>query len=293
MKRTALFLAINLAVVLVLSVSMPLLGGEPFLNEQGLNFQILLVFTAVTGFGGVFVSLALSRWSATSSAGARLVRMPEEIWPIHTLARPDPGASIRMPAVAVYDPPEGNGLATGMTKNHSLVAVSTGLLQRMPPGEVEWVLAHKMSHAAKGDRVTSALIQGVVSTFVLVLSPIIRNLVDRVVLRTEQGNGPVLYITRFLGELVRGILATLIRMWHPHPLGRHAGAGGAARARRPNLIDALKHLGNMHPLPLPDKMGAFGTAGSLDHALKRLFMTQPPWAKPIAALEAARQGGHG
>jgi heat shock protein HtpX len=293
MKRIVLFLATNLAIVLVLSVTMRLLGVEPYLNEQGLNLQALLIFAAVMGFGGAFISLAISKWTAKMSVGAQVITDPrsqEELWLVQTVARQAQAAGIKMPEVAIYDSPEVNAFATGMSKNSSLVAVSTGLLRGMTKEEAEAVLAHEVSHAANGDMVTMALIQGVVNTFVMFLSRVIGHTVDRVVFKNEQGHGPAFFVTMIIAELVLGILASIIVMWFSRQREFRADAGGASLAGRRNMINALKRLGSLHPAPLPDKMAAFGIAGGGGGGLKRLFMTHPPIEERIAALEGAEQG---
>ena len=291
MKRIVLFLATNLAIVLVLSVTMRLLGVEPYLNERGLNLQALLIFAAVMGFGGSFISLAISKWTAKKSVGARVIDSPrtqEEIWLVETVRRQAQAAGIKMPEVAVYDSPEVNAFATGMSKNSSLVAVSTGLLRSMTREEAEAVLAHEVSHAANGDMVTMALIQGVVNTFVMFLSRVIGHVVDRVVFKTERGHGPAFFVTMIVAELVLGILASIIVMWFSRQREFRADAGGASLAGREAMISALMRLGSLHPAPLPDKMAAFGIAGGMGGGLKRLFMTHPPIEERIAALKAAR-----
>jgi heat shock protein HtpX len=291
MKRIVLFLATNLAIVLVLSITMRLLGVEPYLNEQGLNLNALLIFAAVMGFGGAFISLAISKWTAKMSVGAKVITDPRsqaELWLVQTVARQAQAAGIKMPEVAIYDSPEVNAFATGMSKNSSLVAVSTGLLQKMTQEEAEAVLGHEVSHAANGDMVTMALIQGVINTFVMFLSRVIGHVVDRVVFKTERGHGPAFFVTMIAAELVLGILASIIVFWFSRQREFRADRGGASLAGRRNMINALKRLGSLHPAPLPDKMAAFGIAGGVGGGLKRLFMTHPPIEERIAALEAGR-----
>ena len=294
MKRIVLFLATNLAIVLVLSVTMRLLGVEPYLNEQGLNLQALLIFAAVMGFGGAFISLAISKWTAKMSVGARVITDPrsqEELWLVQTVARQAQMAGIKMPEVAIWDSPEVNAFATGMTKNSSLVAVSTGLLRSMTKEEAEAVLGHEIAHAANGDMVTMALIQGVVNTFVMFLSRVIGHTVDRVVFKNERGHGPAFFVTMIIAEVILGILASIIVMWFSRQREFRADIGGAHLAGRRNMINALKRLQSAHAQPLPDKMAAFGIAGGKAGGFKRLFMTHPPLEERIAALEAAdRQG---
>ena len=291
MKRIVLFLATNLAIVLVLSITMRLLGVEPYLNAQGLNLNSLLIFAAVMGFGGSFISLALSKWTAKMSVGAQVIETPgtsEEFWLVETVRRQAQAAGIGMPEVATYDSPEVNAFATGMNKNHALVAVSTGLLRNMSRDEAEAVLGHEISHVANGDMVTLALIQGVVNTFVMFLSRVIGHLVDRVVFKTERGHGPAFFVTMIVAELVLGILASIIVMWFSRQREFRADRGGASLAGRQKMIAALQALQRAHPAPLPDKMAAFGIAGGMGGGLKRLFMTHPPLEERIAALQAGQ-----
>jgi heat shock protein HtpX len=289
MKRIFLFLATNMAIVLVLSVTMRLLGVEPYLNAQGLNLQALLVFAAVMGFGGAFISLAISKWTAKKATGAQVITDPrtqEELWLVQTVARQAQAAGIKMPEVAIFDSPEVNAFATGMTKNSSLVAVSTGLLRNMTREEAEAVLGHEVAHAANGDMVTMALIQGVVNTFVMFLSRVIGHTVDRVVFKNENGHGPAFFVTMIVAELVLGLLASIIVMWFSRQREFRADQGGASLAGRQAMINALKRLQAVHdPQPLPDKMAAFGISGGGGGSLKRLFMTHPPLEERIAALE--------
>ena len=292
MKRIALFLATNLAIVLVLSLSLRLLGVEPYLNEQGLNLNALLIFAAVFGFGGSFISLAISKWSAKRMMGAQVIEAPRtqtERWLVETVQRQAQAAGIGMPEVAIFDSPQVNAFATGMNKNNALVAVSSGLLQAMNKAEAEAVLAHEVSHVANGDMVTLALIQGVVNTFVIFLSRVIGHTVDRVVFKTERGHGPAFFVTYIVAELVLGILASIIVMWFSRQREFRADAGGAQLAGRGNMIAALERLSlaSGQP-PLPDKIAAFGVAGAQGLGIKRLFMTHPPLAERIAALRQAQ-----
>jgi len=290
MKRIVLFLATNLAIVLVLSISMRLLGVEPYLNEQGLNLGSLLIFAAVMGFGGALISLAMSKWMAKKSVGAQVIstpRTPTEQWLVQTVARQAQAAGIKMPEVAIWESPDVNAFATGMSKNSSLIAVSTGLLQKMTREEAEAVLGHEMAHVANGDMVTLALIQGVVNTFVLFLSRVIGHTVDRVIFRTENGHGPAFWVTVIIADLVLGILASIIVMWFSRQREFRADTGGARLAGRGAMIAALERLASLHPQPLPDKMAAFGIAGGGAGGIKRLLMTHPPLAERIAALRGA------
>ena len=292
MKRTFLFLATNMAIVLVLSITMRLLGVEPYLNDQGLNLSSLLIFAAVFGMGGSFISLAISKWSAKRMVGAQVIETPttpDEIWLVNTVRAQAQAAGIGMPEVAIYDSPDVNAFATGMNKNNALVAVSSGLLRAMSRAEAEAVLGHEVSHVANGDMVTLALIQGVVNTFVMFLSRVIGHVVDRVVFKTERGHGPAFYVTMIVAELVLGLLASMIVMWFSRRREFRADHGGATLAGRQKMIAALQALQRQHAGPLPDKMAAFGIAGGMGSGLKRLLMTHPPLEERIAALQAANQ----
>jgi heat shock protein HtpX len=292
-KRVILFLATNLAIVLVLSVSLRLLGVERILDEQGIDLDLraLLVFAALFGMGGSFISLALSKWSAKRLTGARTLAAAAgeaEAWLLDVVRRHAQAAGIGTPEVAVYDSPEPNAFATGARKNRALVAVSTGLLQRMRREEVEAVLAHEVSHVANGDMITLALIQGVVNTFVIFLSRVIGHVVDRVVFRTERGHGPAFWITTIVAELVIGILASLIVFSFSRRREFRADAGGARLAGRERMVGALERLKATAGLTtLPDRMAAFGISGSAGRGIRRLFMTHPPIDERIARLKTA------
>jgi len=293
MKRVLLFLATNLAIIVVLSITLRILGVERILDEQGvgLDFDSLLVFAAVFGMGGAFLSLAMSKWTAKRMTGAQVIeqpRTPTEIWLVETVRRQAKQAGIGMPEVAIYDSPEVNAFATGMSKNNALVAVSTGLLRNMTQEEAEAVLGHEVSHIANGDMVTLALIQGVVNTFVIFLSRVIGHFVDRVIFKTEREHGPAFWITTIIAEVVLGILASLIVFWFSRQREFRADRGGANLAGRDKMIAALERLARVHTEPLPDQMAAFGIAGGIGHGLKRLFMTHPPLEERIAALKAGR-----
>ncbi len=288
MKRVVLFLATNLAILLVLSVSMRVLGVEPWLNQQGLNLGALLVFAAMMGFGGSLISLAVSKWMAKKTMGVRVIEAPSnaiETWLVDTVRKYARQAGIGMPEVGIYDAPDANAFATGMSRNKALIAVSTGLVQQMTREEAEAVLGHEVAHAANGDMVTLALIQGVVNTFVLFLSRVIGHTVDRVIFRTENGHGPAFWVTVIIADLVLGVLAAIIVMWFSRQREFRADQGGAGLAGRDNMIAALERLRGLHPQPLPDKLAAFGIAGG-GGGLKRLFITHPPLEDRIAALKA-------
>ncbi len=290
MSRILLFLGTNIAILVVLSVVMRLLGIESLLNEQGteLNLQALLIFSAVVGFAGSFISLALSKWSAKRLTGARVIATPgnaKESWLVNTVKRQAEVAGIGMPEVAIYDAPDVNAFATGANRNKALVAVSTGLLNQLGQQEVEAVLGHEVSHVANGDMVTLALIQGVVNTFVVFLSRVVGFLVDRLIFRTQRGYGPGFFIASIVAQIVLGILASTIVMWFSRRREFRADRGGARLAGRENMISALEQLRRAHqPSALPESMQAFGISSSRASGFKRLFMSHPPLEERIAAL---------
>jgi heat shock protein HtpX len=291
MKRTLLFLLTNFAILLVASATLRLLGVEPWLNEQGINFNSLLIFGAVLGFGGAFLSLAISKWMARRMMGVQLIGQPKnepETWLLETVRRQAQAAGIGMPEVGYFESPTPNAFATGARRDKALVAVSTGLLQRMSRPEVEAVLGHEVSHVANGDMVTLTLIQGVVNTFVFVASRLIGNIVDRVVFRNEHGRGPAFWITTIVAELVLAFLATMVVMWFSRQRVFRADRGGARLAGRQNMIGALEALGRGRTESLPDKMAAFGINGGKGQGIRRLFMSHPPLEERIAALRAAQ-----
>lgn len=292
MKRVLLFLVTNIAVMVVLSIVLSVLGFEGYLDQQGvdLNLQSLLVFSAVFGMGGAFISLLISKWSAKRMTGAKVIEQPRtemESWLVGTVRRQAQQAGIGMPEVAIYPGQEINAFATGASKNKSLVAVSEGLLHQMTRDEAEAVLGHEISHVANGDMITLTLIQGVVNTFVIFFSRVIGHIVDRVVFKTERGHGPAFYVTMILAQIVFGILASAIVMWFSRQREFRADDGGAYLAGRGKMIAALEKLKRQHnPAELPDQLAAFGIAGGLGSGMKRLFMSHPPLEERIAALKA-------
>jgi heat shock protein HtpX len=293
MKRVMLFLATNLAILVVLSITLRLLGVERILDDRGvdLDLRTLLVFSAVFGMGGSFLSLAVSKWTAKRFTGAQVIERastPTEEWLVETVRRQAQAAGIGMPEVAVFDSPAPNAFATGARRNHALVAVSTGLLQRMRREEVEAVLGHEVSHVANGDMITLALIQGVVNTFVIFLSRVIGHVVDRVVFKTERGHGPAFWITAIVAQLVLGILASLIVFWFSRQREFRADSGGARLAGRERMIGALERLRPSYGREaLPDQLAAFGISGATKRGLARLFTTHPPIDERIERLRRA------
>jgi heat shock protein HtpX len=290
MKRILYFLATNLAIVFVLSITMRILGVEPYLNANGLDLSNLLAFSAIMGFGGAFISLAISKWTAKRMSGAVVIeepRTPTEIWLVKTVRQQADAVGIKMPEVAIFDTPEVNAFATGMTKNSSLVAVSSGLLNTMTRDEAEAVLAHEVSHIANGDMVTLTLIQGVVNTFVMFLSRVIGYVVDKVVFKTERGTGPAFFITMMIAQFVLGILASMIVMWFSRQREFRADAGAAKLSSKNKMIAALQRLQAQHePSALPEQMAAFGISGK--GGLSKLFASHPGLDERIAALREAQ-----
>jgi heat shock protein HtpX len=292
MKRIMLFVGTNLAVLLVLSMTMRLLGIESLLDEQGvgLDMNALLIYAAVIGFSGSFISLLISKWTAKRLTGAQVIEQPKndtERWLLSTVTRLAKQANIGMPEVAVYNSPQPNAFATGANKNKALVAVSSGLMQSMTQDEVEAVLAHEVSHIANGDMITMALIQGVVNTFVIVLSRVIGHAVDRTIFKTERGHGPAFWITSIIAELVLAFLASIIVMWFSRQREYRADAGAASLVGAPKMIAALQRLAGTANEPLPDQLHAFGISGGRG-GLSALLMTHPPLEERINALRGLR-----
>ena len=291
MKRILLFLVTNIAVMVVLSIVLRLLGVDRILDESGtgLNMYNLLIFAAIFGFGGSFISLAMSKWMAKRMMGAEVITNPRsdaETWLVNTVKKHAQMANIGMPEVAVFDSPSPNAFATGMNKNNALVAVSTGLLRAMNREEVEAVIGHEISHVANGDMVTLSLIQGVVNTFVIFLSRIVGHFVDRVILKNEEGHGLGFFITTIIAQIVFGILASVVVMWFSRQREYRADIGGAKLAGRQNMISALEKLMKSTGEPLPDQMSAFGINGKPSgNGLKLLFMSHPPLEDRIEALK--------
>ena len=290
LKRIALFLATNLAVILVLSVVLRLLGVDRILDESGagINYEALLVLSLVIGFGGSFISLAMSKWMAKRSTGAQVITQPRnevEAWLLSVVERQARQAGIETPEVAIYQAPDMNAFATGARRNAALVAVSTGLLQGMPRDEVEAVLAHEVSHVANGDMVTLTLVQGVVNTFVIFLSRIVGHFIDRAVFRNEQGYGVGYFISVLVAQLVLGILASTIVMWVSRQREFRADAGSAELNGTQPMVNALKRLAAGRPAELPESLEAFGISGSKRHGIQKLFMSHPPIDERIEALQ--------
>ena len=290
--RVGLFLATNFAILMVLGVSMQVLGIDAYLADGGLNLSGLLFISAVIGFAGSFISLAMSKSMAKRSMGVRIIEQPrsaEERWLVETVQRQARQAGIGMPEVGIFDSPQPNAFATGMKRNAALVAVSTGLLHHMRPDEVEAVLGHEVSHVANGDMVTMGLLQGVLNTFVIFFSRIIGMLIDRVVFKIERGYGPGYWIGSIFAQVILGILASIIAAWYSRRREYRADAGGAALAGREKMVAALQRLqAGRVTEDLPGQLAAFGIAGGIGQGLAKLLATHPPLEVRIAALQRGR-----
>ena len=280
-KRMFLFLATNMAVLALVSIVMSILGVD---SQQ---FGGLLVMAALFGFGGSFVSLLMSKWIAKRTTGAQLIATPRneaEQWLVSTVRRQAEAAGIGMPEVAVYDAPEINAFATGANRNNALVAVSTGLLRNMTRDEAEAVLGHEVAHVANGDMVTMALLQGVLNTFVIVLSRLVGRAIDGY-LGNRDGYGIGYYLSVFVLDMVFGLFASMIAMWFSRHREFRADAGGAALAGKHKMIAALERLAQNHGhSSLPKQVAAFGISGGVGHGLRRLMMSHPPLEERIIAL---------
>jgi heat shock protein HtpX len=291
--RIILFLATNLAVVLVASVTLQLLGFTGIQTANGtLDLQALLVFCAIIGFGGSIISLLLSKWMAKRSTGAQVIESPRtetERWLLATVERQAKAAGIGMPEVAIFPSNQPNAFATGASRNSALVAVSTGLLQHMNRDEVEAVLGHEIGHVANGDMITLTLIQGVVNTFVMFFARIIGSFVDRVIFKNEDGHGIGFFVVTLVAEIVLGILASMIVAWFSRRREFRADVAGANLASRQAMISALDRLriASGQPSELPDTMTAFGISGGLQQGLRALFASHPPLEVRIQALRDA------
>ncbi len=293
MTRILLFLATNLAIVLLIGVTFQILGIDGLLASNGVDMNLngLLVMSAVIGFGGSIISLFISKWMAKRSMGVTVIDQPStasEQWLFQTVQMQAQRAGIGMPEVGIFDTPDPNAFATGWNRNNALVAVSTGLMQQMNHDEVEAVLAHEISHIANGDMVTMTLIQGVVNTFVVFFSRVIGHFIDRVILKNQRGYGPGYYIGSIVAQVVLGMLANTIVMAFSRWREYRADAGGAKLAGRHKMISALQRLQQAHePQDLPDQFAAFGIAGGLGSGIKKLFMSHPPLSERIEALRRA------
>lgn len=290
--RVGLFLVTNIAVLFVLSISMRLLGIDQMLAARDIGMQMngLLIMAAIIGFGGSFISLAISKWMAKRSMGVQIIEKPQnniETWLLATVTRQARQAGIGMPEVGIFNSPVPNAFATGMSRHNALVAVSSGLLQAMNQDEVEAVLGHEVSHVANGDMVTMGLLQGVLNTFVIFLSRVIGTAVDRIVFRNERGFGIGYWVVSIVAELVLGIFAAMITSWFSRRREFRADAGGAGLAGKQKMINALRRLqmAQRQENDMPGELAAFGINGGLKHGMERLLMSHPPLEKRIQALQ--------
>jgi heat shock protein HtpX len=292
MKRIALLIATNLAVVLLLSAVIQIFGLDNYLTRRGLNYESLIIFAAVFGFGGAFFSLAISKWMAKRAMGVQVITQPAseaERWLVAAVRGHAEKAGIGMPEVGVFESPEPNAFATGANKNAALVAVSTGLLRSMRRDEVEAVLGHEVAHVANGDMVTLTLIQGVLNTFVFFLARVIGSLVDgflRGNSNEQRGPGIGYFVIVMVSEMVLALFASMIVAWFSRRREFRADAGGAYLAGTGAMIGALQALKAAHsPSRMPGQLQAFGINGGIAQGLRKLFMSHPPLDERIAALE--------
>ena len=291
MMRILLFLATNVAIMVVISIVFSVFGIGSTLQANGvdLNLNALLVMSAIIGMTGSIISLAISKWSAKRAINVHVIENPQnqtEQWLVSLVAKQAKEAGIGMPEVGIFQTPEPNAFATGMSRNNALVAVSTGLLQAMSADEVEAVVGHEISHVANGDMITMALMQGVVNTFVYFFASIIGHFVDRVLLKNEEGHGMGYYITQMIAQVALSFLASMLVMWFSRYREFHADAGGAKLAGKEKMIGALRALQRAHSQEdLPGQLAAFGINGA---SAQKLFMSHPPLEERIAALQNQR-----
>jgi len=290
MQRIFLFLLTNIAIMVILSITLRVLGVESLLAQNGsdLNLNSLVIFSGIFGFGGAFISLAISKWMAKRMTGAKVIENPSnnvEKWLLDTVEKQSKIVGIKMPEVAIFPSPQMNAFATGASKNKALVAVSQGLLDSMTQGEIEAVVGHEMSHVANGDMVTLTLIQGVVNTFVIFFSRVIGHVVDRVILKNQRGHGIGYFVTTIFAQIILSILASVIVMYFSRKREYVADTGGADLAGHQNMINALKRLGQKEPEALPEQLAAFGIGEKPKTGWRELWSSHPPLKDRIKALE--------
>ena len=290
MQRIFLFLLTNIAIMVILSITLRILGVESLLAQNGsdLNLNALVIFSGIFGFGGAFISLAISKWMAKRMTGAIVIESPSnnvEKWLLEIVAKQSKIVGIKMPEVAIFPSPQMNAFATGASKNKALVAVSQGLLDSMTQGEIEAVVGHEMSHVANGDMVTLTLIQGVVNTFVIFFSRVIGHVVDRVILKNQRGHGIGYFVTTIFAQIILSILASVIVMYFSRKREYVADTGGADLAGHQNMINALKRLGQKEPEALPEQLAAFGIGEKPKTGWRELWSSHPPLEDRIKALE--------
>ncbi len=291
MQRIGLFLLTNMAVLLVASVTLNLLGVGSYMTAQGLNFGALLVFCFIFGMAGSIISLLLSKFMAKRGMGVQIIEQAQnrdQQWLLDTVSELAQKAGIGMPEVGVFQSAAPNAFATGANRNNALVAVSTGLLNNMNQEEVKAVLGHEIGHVANGDMITLALIQGVVNAFVMFFARIIGNFVDKAIFKNQGGPGMGFYISTFAAEMVLGILASTIVFWFSRRREFRADEAGAELVNPRAMISALQALkaGYDKPSDMPGELVAFGISGELKHSMAGLFMTHPPLETRIEALRS-------
>ena len=291
MQRIFLFLITNIAIMVILSITLRILGVDSLLAQNGsdLNINALVIFSGIFGFGGAFISLAISKWMAKRMTGAKVIEQPTnsvESWLLETVEKQASIVGIQMPEVAIFPSSQMNAFATGASKNKALVAVSQGLLDNMSQGEIEAVVGHEMSHVANGDMVTLTLIQGVVNTFVIFFSRVIGHIVDRVILKNQRGYGIGYFVTTIFAQVVLSILASIVVMYFSRKREYIADTGGADLAGHQNMINALKRLARKEPEPLPEQLAAFGIGEKPKTGWSQLWASHPPLENRIKALEA-------
>ena len=294
MQRILLFLLTNIAIMVILSITLRILGVDSLLMQNGsnLNINALVIFSGVFGFGGAFISLAISKWMAKRMTGAKVISSPSnniEKWLIETVENQSKTVGIKMPEVAIFPSNQMNAFATGASKNNALVAVSQGLLDNMTQGEIEAVVGHEMSHVANGDMVTLTLIQGVVNTFVIFFSRVIGHIVDRVILKNQRGYGIGYFVATIFAQVILSILASVIVMYFSRKREFIADTGGADLAGHQNMINALKRLGQKEPEALPEQLAAFGIGEKPKSNRSQLWSSHPPLEDRIRALEKRAQ----
>lgn len=290
MTRIALFLATNVAIMIVISLVFSLFGLSGTLQSNGVDLDLnaLLIISMIIGITGSVISLAMSKSMAKRSMNVQVIEQPQnstEQWLVSVVSKQAEKAGIGMPEVGIFNNPTPNAFATGMNKNNALVAVSTGLLNAMSKDEVEAVLGHEVSHVANGDMITMALMQGVVNTFVYFFASVIGHIVDRAILKNERGHGIGYFVTQMLAQVVLSFLASMLVMWFSRYREFHADKGGADLAGKQNMIAALRALQRSNePNDMPEELAAFGINGG---QVKRLFMSHPPLEERIAALQSS------
>ena len=291
MKRIFFFIITNIAILLVLSIFLSLLGFTGILQSNGidLDYDSLMLFSLVFGMGGSFISLYMSKWMAKSLAGVKVIKSPNnqfESWYVQIVERQSETLGIKVPEIGIFNSPSPNAFATGSSKNNSLIALSTGLIESMNKDEIEAVIGHEMSHVANGDMVTLSLIQGIINAFVIFFSRVIGHFVDRVILKNERGYGIGYFFTVIFAQVVLGILASTIVCWFSRRREFRADFGGAQLTSKEAMISSLRTLEKMSAAKLPDQMLAFGISNQGNsQTLRKLFSTHPPIKERILALE--------